>query len=247
VTTLSFEEMTWAQVRELDSDRVVALLPVGALEAHGPHLPLCTDVIISVEMARRAAARLESLGHTALLLPPLCYTSAGFASGFAGTIDIDGRALQETLQGIARSLGRAGIRRVCLANSHLDPDHIDALRRAADSAGILFPDKTRRRWVQTLTEEFRSGSCHGGRYETSLVLAARPDLVRPVYKSLPPRTVDLAERIRSGGRSFEEAGMDQAYCGAPAEATREEGEKTYDLLADMIVTTLREKTRETER
>lgn len=247
MTVLQFDQLTWPEVQALDKARTAAILPAGAIEAHGPHLPLSTDVIISVEMARRAAAKLSGQGYTVLLLPALAYTAAEFARSFAGTISVSRETLQATLRDIVESLRRAGIRYVCLANSHLDPANIEALRQACAAGDIIFPDKTRRRWVQTLTEEFKSGSCHAGRYETSLVLAVRPDLVRSGHRQLPPLTVDLAEKIRSGSRRFEEVGMKEAYCGAPALATKEEGEKTYELLSDMIVTTFLEKVREAQR
>jgi creatinine amidohydrolase len=233
---VTFDQLTWTEVRALAGPRAIALVPIGALEAHGPHLPLSTDVIIAVEMAERAAKKLGALGFTALVMPPVHYTQAGFAQGFAGTMNADAPALR----GIADSIRRSGIPHVCLANSHLDPDHVETLRRASEALGLIFPDMTRRRWAETLTDEFRRASCHAGRFETSLVLAARPNLVKPDFRRLPAVEADL----RSGCRSFEEAGMPQAYCGAPAEAIAEEGERTFDLLADMIVTTVKEKLNE---
>ena len=83
-------ELTWEDVRDLDRSRTVALLPVGAVEAHGPHLPLGTDGLIAVAMARAAAARLEGRGIAALLLPPLEYSAAPFGAGFAGTLSSAG-------------------------------------------------------------------------------------------------------------------------------------------------------------
>lgn len=246
MTVLAFDQMTWPEVNKLDAARTIALLPIGAIEAHGPHLPLATDVIISVEMAGRAAEKLSARGLTVLMLPALQYTAAAFAQSFPGTICLSRATLQATIQEIAESLRRAGLKHVCLANSHLDPENIEALRAAAGQAGILFPDKTRKRWVQTLTDEFKSGSCHAGQYETSLVMAVRPELVRPSHRSLPPLAVNLADKIRSGSRSFEEIGMKEAYCGHPAGATREEGEKTFELLSDMIVATIVEKLSETQ-
>ena len=78
--------MTWEEARDAGERRAAAILPVGAIEAHGPHLPLETDVIIAVAMARSAAERLMARGVATVLLPPLGYTAAGFAQGFAGTI-----------------------------------------------------------------------------------------------------------------------------------------------------------------
>src|SRR5688500_10080905 len=79
-------EMTWEEARDLDRGRTVALLPVGAVEAHGPHLPLATDCLIAEAMGRAAAERLEARGVPAVVLPVFPYTRAGFAAGFPGTI-----------------------------------------------------------------------------------------------------------------------------------------------------------------
>src|SRR5262252_2952388 len=81
-------EMTWEEVRDLDRARTVVVLPVGAIEAHGPHLPLGTDVVIAEAMARAGGARMESQGTPAVLLPPLCFTAAPFAAAFTGTLSL---------------------------------------------------------------------------------------------------------------------------------------------------------------
>ena len=101
---------------------------------------------------------------------------------------------------------------------------------------LLFPDVTRRRNAERLTDEFRSGSCHAGQYETSLVLAVSPELVdMDIARGLPNHYVPLHERIAAGAKSFLECGMDRAYCGDPAGATAEEGRATYDVLARLVV------------
>lgn len=112
------------------------------------------------------------------------------------------------------------------------------LRRVAESAGVGFVDLVRRRYAERLTDEFRSGECHAGQYETSLVLADRPDLVdAAVQRDLPPVHVDLA---RTTITDFGSAGMTEAYCGSPARATAEEGEKTFSVLTDILVEAIRE-------
>ncbi len=78
--------LTWQAVRDLPADRTIAVLPTGAIEAHGPHLPLGTDVIIADAMARAGAERLSARGLDVLVLPPLALTPAPFASEFAGTL-----------------------------------------------------------------------------------------------------------------------------------------------------------------
>jgi creatinine amidohydrolase len=144
--------------------------------------------------------------------------------------------------GIVRSLAAHGIRVTAIANAHHDPAHVDALRRAsadvsASSPGIVvvFPDLTRRRWAERLTEEFQSGACHAGRYEGSIVLAERPDLVRTdVMAALAPNARSLVDAIQRGETTFTAAGGPEAYFGSPAEATAEEGRAIVDMLGAVL-------------
>ena len=100
-----FDEMTWEEVRDLDRARTLAILPVGATEAHGPHLPLSTDVLISEAMARAGGDRLADAGYEVVLLPALAYSPAAFASGFAGTISLSEATSTALLVEVARGLG----------------------------------------------------------------------------------------------------------------------------------------------
>ncbi len=233
--------LTWPQVRDLALARAVAILPVGAIEAHGPHLPLATDVVIAEAMAREGAGRLAAHGLEVLVLPPLPFAAAPFAAGFAGTIDVAASALGNLVGSVARSLARHGVRVMALANAHLDPAHVAALRAVeSELAGsrdltFVFPDITRRRWAERLTDEFRSGACHGGRYEGSIVLAERPEWVRTdVMKTLAPNGASLVEASRRGRRTFEQAGGGQAYFGSPADATAEEGRESVRALGQIL-------------
>ncbi|MFY9571678.1 MAG: creatininase family protein, partial [Blastocatellia bacterium] len=70
----TFQNQTWKEVRNAIEGGVVVILPVGSTEAHGPHLPLATDVIISEEMSRRAAATLTGRGVFTLVLPAIAYS-----------------------------------------------------------------------------------------------------------------------------------------------------------------------------
>jgi creatinine amidohydrolase len=135
-----------------------------------------------------------------------------------------------------------GFTRVVVFTAHLEPDHIASLREVArryqaeTGEPLAFVDTTRRALAARLTPEFRSGSCHAGQYETSLVLAIRPDLVHmDVAATLPENAVPLAEHIRAGKRGFHECGMPQAYCGAPAAATADEGRAILATLATLVV------------
>jgi len=233
--------LTWEEVRALDRGRAVAILPVGATEAHGPHLPLDTDVTIAAAMAEAGGRRLAALGIEAWLLPPLAYTPAGFASAFPGTIDIEPEVLAALVVSIATSLHRWGVGALAIANSHLDPAHLGALHAATGAVrdrgllAVAFPDLTRRPWGSRLGEEFGGGACHAGRYEGSVVLACTPERVRmDILEGLPANPASLSEAIRDGATSFRQAGGERAYFGWPADATAEEGEETIETLGDIL-------------
>ena len=238
---MRFEDLTTEEAARARDAGAVLLLPVGSIEPHGPHLPLSTDVLIAEETARRAAERLENVGFAALVLPAVRYSTVEFSEGFAGAVGASSENAAAALADLLVSLLGQGFRAVALVNAHLEPAHIASLRAAVNAAAertrrnVVFPDITRRALAARLTDEFRSGACHAGRYETSLVLAVRPDLVKDdIRADLPPVDTSLVDAIQDGKRTFLEAGIDRAYCGDPASASAEEGEETYEILAAIV-------------
>ena len=231
--------MSWPAFERVGSERTVAVLPVGALEAHGPHLPLGTDVVIADAMARAGAERLAGRGFEVVLLPALTVAPAPFASAFAGTIDTPAAAMTLLIAGVAGSVGRHGVRVMAIANAHHDPANVAAIREAAaqevDGCTIVFPDLTRRRWASRLGPEFQSGACHAGRYEGSIVLAEHPSWVDvETMSGLPPNPASLVDAIRRGDRSFADAGGARAYFGWPAAATADEGRQSIETLGAIL-------------
>ena len=209
----------------------VHLLPLGATEPHGPHAPLETDTLISVGICNRAAERLEG-EIPVLVLPAVPYGVTRYGADFPGTVTISEETLRSLITDIA-----ANSERIVLVNSHLEPEQVRVLR----DLGLPLFDVTRRAVAERLTDEFRSGAGHAGRYETSLVLADRPELVHADRMvALPPKPLEMPAAIRAGQTSFLAMGMDQAYCGAPAEASAEEGRETFETLAGMLIELIRE-------
>ena len=218
--------------------RLVAFLPLGALEAHGPHLPLATDAVIAHELASRAA-QLGVPGYFSCLLPALPYAPAEYARAYAGTISIRPDTAIALLEDVGRGLASHGVETLCIANAHLEPTHLATLHEgAARLAGVLrvvFPDVTRKPWALRLSDEFKSGACHAGCYEGSIVLARRPDLVRhELAQTLAPNPASLSRAIREGKTTFESAGGPRAYFGDPAAATAHEGEATIAVLGAIL-------------
>lgn len=243
--------LSYEEAGELLARGAVALLPTGSVEPHGPHLSLRTDTIIAEHAAVRAADSLSDAGIPACVLPALPYGVTHYALGFAGVIGVSADTLGAVIQDVARELKRGGARLVCLVNAHLEPDHLAALARAAASVrtavglAAIVPDLTRRELAQRLGDEFRSGACHAGSFETSLVLAAVPAEVREERRrDLVEVPISLSRAIRDGKRTFHEAGLTRAYCGAPAKATAGQGESTYAVLAEILVEAVRAALRE---
>jgi len=234
-------QLTWEEVRDLDREHTLVVLPVGAIEAHGPHLPLDTDVVIATAMARAGAGKLAARGRLVVILPALAYTAASFGAAFHGTLSISAITVTALIIDVARSLSDQGFRLLALANVHLDPEHLTALTEAVKLAKsdrllpIIFPDLTRKPWGTRLGDEFKSGACHAGQFESSIVIAERPDGVRETIRaSLVANPISLSQAIKAGKRTFDTAGGPRAYFGDPAAATADEGARLVDALGAIL-------------
>jgi creatinine amidohydrolase len=224
------------QIPELGG--AVALLPVGAVEPHGPHAPLGTDTLISEGICRRAAA-----AAGAVVLPTLPYGVTRYGAAFPGAVGVSEATLRALVVDVCEAALEQGFRAVVIVNSHFEPEQVATLRAAAGDLGdrVALLDLTRRANATRLTREFQDGSCHAGRYETSLVLAEAPALVDAEQMArLPELAVDMPKAIAAGRTDFVAMGMHEAYCGAPAEATAAEGEATFAALTELLLELVRE-------
>jgi creatinine amidohydrolase len=239
-----FADLTSPQVAELlaGTRKPVLLLPVGAVEPHGPHAPLGTDEIISAGMCARAATRLADDPEVrVVVLPTLNYGVTRFGAAFPGAVSVSEATLRALVVDVCGSLAAQGFSRIVVVNNHFEPAHVETLRKATAEAGVAYLDLVRRGHAARLTDEFRSGACHAGQYETSLVLAERPSLVdTATMATLPPVPVNMPAAMAEGRNDFVAMGMDRAYCGSPAAATGAEGRSTFDVLADLLVAAIRE-------
>jgi creatinine amidohydrolase len=235
-------DLTYEEVAALVAGTAVAIVPVGSVEPHGPHLPLSTDTTISETCAVRAVPKLAESGISAVVAPSVPYGVTDFARGFSGAVGVPASVLTPLLRSIAERLFDTGFVHVCFVNNHLEPAHDAAVRAAiagfpSGAASVACP--LSRRWGRTLSDEFKRGDCHAGRYETSLVLAAGKNVRREVTE-LPAVGLSLSDAIKAGKTTFAAIGMDRAYTGAPAAASAAEGEDLYERLVTMVVTEITE-------
>ncbi len=240
---IHFADLTSPRARALldAGPTPVLLLPVGAVEPHGPHAPLGTDSIISSAICERAAVTLA--GDPAirpLVLPAISFGVTRYAAAFTGAVTISEATLRTLVVEVCSSLRAQGFLHLVIVNSHFEPAQVATLRTAAEDAKTGFLDLTRRVVAEQLTPEFRSGAAHAGRYETSLVLATRPELVEAdLMRRLPAYQLNMPEAMASGQTDFLAMGMDRAYCGAPAEATADEGDATLTTLTSLLIDLIR--------
>jgi creatinine amidohydrolase len=240
---IEISEMTWTEVDQAMKDRPVALVPVGATEAHGPHLPVSTDTLIAIEMARRGAAKLKERGIPCLILPAVGFTVADFGADFAGTISLPSATATAILRDVCLAVAKK-FRAVALVNLHLEPGHLECVKKAIEEAkkagtSVCFTDLTKKRWADQLGEAFLAGD-HAGAFETSLLMAAAPDKVREKTRiSLPPMD-PLMPALKKGAKSFVEAGGEDAYFGDPTAASAEEGENLFETLSEILTLSVME-------
>jgi creatinine amidohydrolase len=229
------ERLAWTKLKALAEGGALAVLAIGATEAHGPHLPLNVDVIIANEVLRRMAPLLEV---DVVAFPTVAYSLTDFALPFSGTISIDAAVAQAWLLNVLRGIAQSGFRRVGLVNHHLEPAHFKMVHRAAKEAQaltfvpMLVADHRRPPTGPLLGDEFMTGGSHAGIYETSLMMAAAPHLVdETVRQALPALEVNLMAAIQAGAHNFLQCGGPQAYFGDPKKASAVEGERLFGILA----------------
>jgi creatinine amidohydrolase len=234
--------LTWTDIAEQLGQDSVILLPIGAVEAHGPHLGLDTDVIIAQAAARRAADQFTAIGVDAWIAPPIWYGVSFVGAAFPGTTPIAADPFRLYLEWVLRGLTGIAGGDVIVVNAHLEPAHFDAILTACESISresgtvVHAVDHRSPRWANRLGSEFAGGSRHAGSYETSIVLATEHSSVRiELLPALDAVWIDLPAQLRAGARTFEEAGGLQAYFGDPASATEEEGKRLLVELGLIIV------------
>ena len=197
----------------------LVVVPVGAFEQHGPHLPLDTDSVIAVALVERALDRLSGDARADVFTAPVIAISASDEHlGFAGTLSAGTEATAAMLAGIARS-ARGWSRGVLFVNGHGgNADAFAAASRALRAEGVRHA-----LWWPTLPDDSLA-DMHAGRVETSVMMHLRPDAV-DIERLAPGATGDattLLAAMREGGVA---AVSTNGVIGDPTLASPREGEE----------------------
>ena len=239
------ERMTYPGVERLAARTDLALLPVGPPEAHGPHLPVGTDLMAARELCERAARSMVARGAECVIAPLLPYCLAEVASPFPGTITVRPEVVAALVADICLGLARSGFRRTLVVSGHAEEENLAALRTGSEQAvetGALvrvsrWYDDSLPKLLHLLEEEHPQHDIHAGEWETALVLLRAPELVdRAALRALPPNweTRDISERRAGGARTFPELGAAQAYSGDPRRARPATAESLYAGLGEFV-------------
>jgi creatinine amidohydrolase len=172
------EEMTTVELRnEIKRDPVV-ILPVGATEAHGPHLPLGTDSFQPEAIANMLAARIGGL-----VAPPIKYGHHSSTRNMVGTIAISFDTLRALVREVMESMIQDGIRKIVVLSGHAGHVHLAALKVAAEEVvrendvRVMLLTDYDLAWEVSKEMGFEDDG-HGGMVETSRIMAIAADLVR---------------------------------------------------------------------
>jgi creatinine amidohydrolase len=220
--------------RRLRSNPLV-ILPVGALEAHGPHLPLGADQIQAEETAIALADRVDGL-----VAPTIPYGSAPAARKFPGTVSLSMAQLGAHAQGVLSELARTGVRRILVLSGHGERGHMAALREACEEAvrahpGLKVAVLCDYDFVYELRgKESPANDGHAGLLETSRLLALAPASVgteRPVVEYRHSPFVPGAPT---------DADWPESVIGDTRPASTELGRRVQAHVLDRLVTTVRE-------
>jgi creatinine amidohydrolase len=263
LTVHRLEELSTPGLDALDRERTVVILSVSPLETHGPHLPLGVDAFTARYFSEAIAERVVASrpGWAVVLAPTLHLGSFTFDT--VGMVRVRQRVVRDVVVDYGRALARAGFRHILVSNGHGGPGHLVALEEAAAIVsrrhrvtmasftghlaweflrGRLLPriEAGLGRPLSPVEREAFAEDAHGGWWETSIMLALRPDLVDDGYRTLPAARYSLRERLvpnyplRRGGRGYvgHPALADPAFARATTEVLLAEAMTVVDGLLD---------------
>ncbi len=237
--TVRLAELTWPEVeRAIEAGTETVVVGVGAIEQHGPHLPLVVDTLTSETFSRRVA---KELGD-AVAAPPVRPGCSGHHMEFPGTITVPPEVLMGTLRGYCRSLDEHGFEHLVLMPTHggnFAPVDTVApeIAREIDASVIALTDLDEQMslmndGLRAAGVEYEEPVIHAGATETAILLAVAEGLVRTDELELGhEEPVSVSRLLSKGFESVSENGV----LGDPRKATAEAGEAIIDRVTEAYV------------
>jgi creatinine amidohydrolase/Fe(II)-dependent formamide hydrolase-like protein len=234
-------ELTWRQARTRIKKMDVALLPVGAVEQHGPHLPLDTDAFDADYLVHRVAEACSD--PKPLVLPPIAYGVSYHHADFTGTVSISNDTLAKMIYEIGMSVSRNGIRKLVIINGH--GGNSPALNYAAqminrDAHIFVCVDTGETSDVDIYKIVETPNDVHAGEIETSTGLAVRPQLVKmdQAKKHIPEfssRYLDFTSKRGVLWYAYTRKISPSGVLGDPTKASAAKGERIWEIMIAHLV------------
>lgn len=239
-----FPYLTWCDIQAMpNKENVVIIQPVGAIEQHGPHLPLIVDAAISVGVLGKALEKLDA-DIPAYAMPTLYYGKSNEHWHFPGTITLSTETLLKTIIEVAESIYRAGFRKLVLMNSHGGQPQI--MEIAAREIHVKYADflvfplftwRVPHITSELLTPKEKKLGIHAGDAETSIMLAILPEQVKmnQAVAEYPPEQPEGSLLSMEGKLSFAWVTRDLSKSGVvgdPTVATKEKGLSILESVSD---------------
>ncbi|HEV2275586.1 MAG TPA: creatininase family protein [Acidobacteriaceae bacterium] len=242
-----FAYLNWKQVKVLDKEKTLLVLPTAAIEQHGHHLPLATDTLINNLLLGKALEKLPEESPV-YALEPVCYGKSNEHLGFPGTLSLSSGTFMAVLRDIGASVAASGFQRLVLYNTHGgNSSLVDVMARDLraefglrtfalyGSGGIA---------MEGVSAQERTYGFHAGEVETAFLLSAVPALVdRSAYTvnyiaDLEKPDLLLPENAAATFAWLTRDVAESGVLGDPRPATAENGERWADLAAARIASAL---------
>ena len=177
-----YAKLTWPEVRQAARDGKAILLPVAAIEQHGPHLPIDTDNVAALAVCERAA---QADPNSLLCAPPIHYGFNEHNMDFPGTISVQAQHFIDYCYDVAVSFARHGFPLILFVNGHASNDpllqvaaRLATLHAQAACALVSYWDLAKEEVEEWRESEYPGGMDHAGEFETSIYLALDPARVQ---------------------------------------------------------------------
>ncbi len=226
---IRLDQRPWREVRAAGERGAIAVLPVGSQEQHSEHLPMGTDTLLAEAVVDAAVERLGDEPEL-VRLPALPYGHSPHHL-FAAAVSLSATTLLAVLDDALESLVRSGFRRALLVNGHGGNDEVVklAVKRCALRSDVAFGACSY--WSLAGPQGPSQSPGHAGWFETSLLLAAHPDLVRPAARRPEPDPPPLFHRSPAPGLVVARYGEWERVGGATDDAADANAEEGRGLLA----------------
>lgn len=239
-------EMTREQIRAAAPDSV-AVLPTASIEQHGPHMAVITDTLLCGTVAQRAAEKAAGRANV-LIAPVLSYGNSHHHRPFAGVLSLSSPNYMAAVTDVLEGLMLSGFRKLIILNGHggntdsnavVALDFVNRLDNPVTVATAAYWDIARPTIVEKGIMEGSLIPGHAGRFETSMVMAIRPELVDQAALA---KTEDAS--AKSGGifgrlvggmvQSHGKWAAGTGYSDNPSLASADEGQALLDVVTDQV-------------